>query len=391
MHHFTLTHADFIEPVISNLATFSIPTPNPALTPSFIAISSIHTPSLNPIPIPSSSPTVSPTDTAIKANSMATCISSATVPSSIPNLIAILTPNSTAVNTAATSTTTNTTAVAVDVPINAVVIVTTAAGEAPPLVCANEDKILADQNDSVTTSAASMSNTASTIIKLPTTFRKTLESEPEDILSRREVVAISSDESKGTHMADNPQNMQSFRSLNISSSVSTEAPEEIQYGDGNVKLIYEQYNEMFPMVEGSINQKIIDDLYCLSFMMPDCKVRLSVHNPIQIRELECSGCKNLYVPEKPEGTYQTLQAESTYYIYVEQKEEQLRLDQEKMRKVAAGMHGATIRLDFGNRLNEETREESCSCVHGNPCVNEYGCNDWNNRAAVSLKNGWKGF
>lgn len=35
--------------------------------------------------------------------------------------------------------------------------------------------------------------------------------------------------------------------------------------------------------------------------------------------------------------------------------------------------------------------ESCSCVYGNPCVDEYGCKDWHSRFAVAKKNGWKGF
>lgn len=35
--------------------------------------------------------------------------------------------------------------------------------------------------------------------------------------------------------------------------------------------------------------------------------------------------------------------------------------------------------------------ESCSCVYGNPCVDEYGCKDWHSRYAVAKANGWKGF
>jgi hypothetical protein len=35
--------------------------------------------------------------------------------------------------------------------------------------------------------------------------------------------------------------------------------------------------------------------------------------------------------------------------------------------------------------------ESCSCIYGNPCVDEYGCKDWYNRMDVAKKNGWKGF
>ena len=28
---------------------------------------------------------------------------------------------------------------------------------------------------------------------------------------------------------------------------------------------------------------------------------------------------------------------------------------------------------------------------GNPCVDEYGCKDWDNRYAIAKINGWKGF
>jgi len=33
---------------------------------------------------------------------------------------------------------------------------------------------------------------------------------------------------------------------------------------------------------------------------------------------------------------------------------------------------------------------SCSCLWGNPCVSQYNCKDWANRAEVARRNGWKG-
>ena len=36
------------------------------------------------------------------------------------------------------------------------------------------------------------------------------------------------------------------------------------------------------------------------------------------------------------------------------------------------------------------RKEGCSCIHGNPCVDKYVCDDWNNRFEVAKKNGWTG-
>ena len=35
------------------------------------------------------------------------------------------------------------------------------------------------------------------------------------------------------------------------------------------------------------------------------------------------------------------------------------------------------------------KQESCSCIEGNPCVDKYGCLDWNNRFEVAGRHGWK--
>jgi len=34
--------------------------------------------------------------------------------------------------------------------------------------------------------------------------------------------------------------------------------------------------------------------------------------------------------------------------------------------------------------------EGCSCLYGNPCVDQYVCKDWANRMDVARKNGFKG-
>mmetsp|Transcript_9615 Transcript_9615/g.9418 ORF Transcript_9615/g.9418 Transcript_9615/m.9418 type:complete len:341 (+) Transcript_9615:200-1222(+) len=175
-------------------------------------------------------------------------------------------------------------------------------------------------------------------------------------------------------------------------STSQQAPKIL---NGNICLVYEQYNEMFEIVEGSTTHANIDDVYCLSFVMPDCAITLSVHSPTEMRTLEIDGESNfhLFVPENPMGVYQTLEADKTYYVYVKQKAEQLKMDQERMKVIAAGMNGATIKEDPENRISRDDGRvvESCSCVYGNPCVDEYGCKDWDNRAKVATANGWKGF
>ncbi|RLN98984.1 hypothetical protein BBJ28_00000964 [Nothophytophthora sp. Chile5] len=158
-------------------------------------------------------------------------------------------------------------------------------------------------------------------------------------------------------------------------------------GNGMVKLIYEHYDELFPIEDGSTTQTNIDEVYCLSFVMPNCLVRLSRHpNPERFQREE-SGQFDSLVGEDPRGTYHDLEKDQVYYVVVEQASDQLRLDQE-----ATKARWASEGNDQGQAGKNDGRGfESCSCIYGNPCVDEYGCRDWHSRFAVATKNGWKGF
>jgi len=46
------------------------------------------------------------------------------------------------------------------------------------------------------------------------------------------------------------------------------------------------------------------------------------------------------------------------------------------------------------KINDDSLEkykESCSCIEGNPCVDQYVCKNWPMRFAIAKQNGWKGF
>lgn len=164
--------------------------------------------------------------------------------------------------------------------------------------------------------------------------------------------------------------------------------------DGNVTLIYEQYNELFPIVAGSTTHAAVDDVYCLSFVMEGCLIHLSPHNPTARRDKEIAGLSftDIYTFEEPVGTYHGLEADSTYYVYVEQQADALKRDQEETAKRLAGAADAVVKDAYGNVLDAKGRVlESCSCKYGNPCTDAMYCEDWNNRFAVAKKNGWKEF
>jgi hypothetical protein len=175
--------------------------------------------------------------------------------------------------------------------------------------------------------------------------------------------------------------------------LSTPAPPVIN-NNGKVVLIYEQYNEEFPIINGTITAESIDEVYCLSFVMPHCLIHLSKLNPKEKRDKETKETQlqqqQIYVHEEPIGLFHGLENNVTYYIYVQQQEEQLLKDQENFKLANKSDNNnealkSLIKKDDGRNL------ESCSCIYGNPCVDEYGCKDWDNRFAISTKNGWKGF
>ena len=175
-------------------------------------------------------------------------------------------------------------------------------------------------------------------------------------------------------------------------------------GNGKVKLMYEQYDEEFDIVDGSTTQANIDDVYCLSFVMPGCIIHLSDLNPQEFRKKQAGGVdedgqeiegvavEDLYLKEEPRGTYLDMEKDKEYYVYVVQQEDQLKRDQERMKEIAAKMEQINSNSGGDNVERDDGRGfESCSCIYGNPCVDEYSCRDWDNRMAVAMKNGWKGF
>lgn len=173
--------------------------------------------------------------------------------------------------------------------------------------------------------------------------------------------------------------------------VPVEPPKPVN-NNGMVTLIYEQYNEQFQIVNGNTTHENIDDVYCLTFVMPNCKIHVSKYSPKEMREVQDTlAWEELYFREEPLGTYHGLEADQTYYVYAEQEADQLKRDQERMRKIASTMEGVAKKGDGLMPKDDGRAMESCSCIYGNPCVDEYGCKDWSNRFAIATKNGWKGF
>jgi hypothetical protein len=87
------------------------------------------------------------------------------------------------------------------------------------------------------------------------------------------------------------------------------------------------------------------------------------------RTAECEGCK--YIIEVEEGT-----------ISSEKKPSGINF--------AASSEEVSWRGDAGGSGGGGRAKEGCSCLYGNPCMDQYVCSDWAHRFEVAKKNGWKG-
>ena len=188
----------------------------------------------------------------------------------------------------------------------------------------------------------------------------------------------------------------------ILEEIENEKVAKIARENGKVKLLYEMYDEEFTIVDGSITSTIIDEEYCLSYVMPGCSIHLSnFSNRERTEQEELGNFSACTLLEETLGKFQEeivgikyngLEVGKSYYVFIEQEAQQLKRDQELMKQTALTMEGATDPNAPPPLLKNDGRVmEGCSCIYGNPCMDEYGCRNWANRWAISLANGWKGF
>ncbi|CAM9149010.1 unnamed protein product, partial [Hapterophycus canaliculatus] len=185
------------------------------------------------------------------------------------------------------------------------------------------------------------------------------------------------------------------RADGASEGVEGVAPEDplAGRGDGEVTLMYEMYDEKFAIKGGCLSSVDIDETYCLSFVMPNCMLHLGPLSPSDRYAQENDGTPVPYVKEEPPGTFHGLVDGGVYWVYVSRDDEEEKQDRERMKQARNGMKRDLPEGEAGVGIKDDGRNglESCSCVYGNPCVDEYGCKNWHSRYAVAKANGWKGF
>ena len=96
---------------------------------------------------------------------------------------------------------------------------------------------------------------------------------------------------------------------------SPDEPASAQAAADSPKVVvkYNIYDKAFPLAaDGSLRASEIDDAYCLSYVLPDCRLHLS---PSDGRARYQSGATFRLVHEEPAGTFRGLTAGATYHLY----------------------------------------------------------------------------
>ncbi|KAJ8599376.1 hypothetical protein CTAYLR_007007 [Chrysophaeum taylorii] len=88
-------------------------------------------------------------------------------------------------------------------------------------------------------------------------------------------------------------------------------------GNGTCTIKYEMYDESFEIKDGSTTAAAIDDVYCLSYVMP------GTGRPTP---------KIFYVDEEPSQTYQGLEKDAVYYAYIKEDAANFAIYQKKSRE-----------------------------------------------------------
>ena len=162
--------------------------------------------------------------------------------------------------------------------------------------------------------------------------------------------------------------------------------------NGKIKVIYEQYDDKFAIVDGKLNVKALDEEYCLSDVMPGVTLELISCTPQDRINQEIKGIAVPFNKKSDDNTdfidlFCYIDGEiKSYWVLAFQDAKQREEDLKKTRERLA-IEKNNIKDDGGVRV------EGCSCLEGNPCTeaNKYNCKNWNNRFEIAKQNGWKGF
>jgi hypothetical protein len=173
--------------------------------------------------------------------------------------------------------------------------------------------------------------------------------------------------------------------------------------NGKVMVRYNHYDKTYEVVDGRLNWEHVDDEYAISFVFKGnwtCNLLCKASGE---RVTPDGGALHTEMRKDPDGFdpdeeeekwcgffsgLTVVDADGKPREYVLEVQEDAVWDEAAR---AAGTYKTYKAPTAEENGITKQKQESCSCIEGNPCADAYCCKDWKNRFEVAKKHGWKGF
>jgi len=151
--------------------------------------------------------------------------------------------------------------------------------------------------------------------------------------------------------------------------------------EGTITCNYFMDDITIPVSKNSLTAEAINEEFGLYDVMPGCRILLSTIDSKARTSYENAHIGQVapFVREDPIGTFQELLCDEKYFIIVKEDAKQYEKDMATQREKNIA--------DGKPEEEDGARAEGCSCLYGNPCVDQYICKDWDHRMEVAKKNG----
>ena len=171
-----------------------------------------------------------------------------------------------------------------------------------------------------------------------------------------------------------------------------------------IRVVYSSYKTEFETRNGCVRWKDIDDEYAISFVFKGEFVKrlrafpagVNTNNATDVPLMrEAAGALG-----KDDAGERDASLDELYWLDLKPDfDGKYTLEVEEDEAAGLGVEtrdGPLVLADNPNGVDlpvgdAGARKEGCSCIYGNPCMDQYVCQNWAARFDIAKKNGWKGF
>lgn len=163
--------------------------------------------------------------------------------------------------------------------------------------------------------------------------------------------------------------------------------------NGTCCVRYNHYKKILKITNGKLTSEAVDDELSLSFVFKNCKIHLAQSETASGADAEKEPREPIFMKEEvlddQSIVFCGLESNCAYWACVEENSIEKEAFEKRQAEKIVPIYTGKSDDDDNNGIVKE-RQESCSCIEGNPCMSPYNCKDWANRFDLAKAHGWRG-